>query len=1035
MPALLPVSTARPGMTTVLSSTLLILILTLTVPVSAADYFQDHIAALLREHCLECHSHASGKMKGGLTLDSKTGWAEGGEHGPALIPGNPDQSLLLKMVRWTDADHQMPPKEKLPDSSVALLEEWIRRGAPDPRTGPTKTTPDADWWSLKPLTAPAIPVPPGEATPHPIDRFVRARLAAASLSLSPPADPRTLIRRVFLNLTGLPPSPEDCDEFMATAVKSGGNPDTFPAAWAGLVDRLLASPRHGERMARHWLDTIHFADTHGFEHDVLRPHAWRFRDYVVRSFNQDTPWPRFIKEQLAADVLFPEETPLTAALGFLGAGPFDASAEGTAQAAFEYVDRDDLVTQTMGAFVSTTASCARCHAHKFDPITQEDYFSLQAVFAGVGKGNVAYDEDPAVAAQRRRWTKLREAAEAREAGVLLTPENESLVTQWEKEGGGRESWQTLIPDTYTSAVGAVLTLQPDSSLLSSGPRPDTDTYTVTITRPPPRMTALRLDLIPDDSLPLKGPGRPDNGNLHLSEFEALIFRTGGTAPEKVSFARASADFDQAGGYAAPTMIDGDPKTSWAIHPAVGIPHHAVLQPAQPIVFAQGDQLVIVLKQFQAGQHLIGRFRLSATDASHGPFLALNAPAQAALLTPLEHRPPEARLALAVPVLRELASYALSRLPSQVEVYAASAASQAARGIILKAPQPRVIHVLKRGDLDKPMAEAKPGALSAITALPSRFALTDPAHEGQRRAALAEWLSHRDNPLVWRSTVNRVWHYHFGRGLCDTPSDFGRMGGVPSHPELLDWLAVWFRDEAKGSLKALHRLIVTSAAWQQSSALRGVPPVPVPVPTAQPVVNQPAPPPPPDPSGLDPDNRLLWRMNRTRLDADSYRDAVLAASGRLDLTMGGPGVAHYLASPGPQSTPVLNYASFDWDSAGATRRSIYRVVYRGIADPFMEVLDFPDMGLPAPVRGFSASALQSLTLFNNAFVLNQSSYLARRAAGDSRPVEEAVRQMFRLVLLREPEAAERQDFTALAQSAGLPAVARVLFNSNEFLFVD
>jgi hypothetical protein len=1009
-----------------------ILAMGLAVPCGAEDFFADRIAPLLKQRCFECHSHESGKMKGGLTLDSKPGWAEGGEHGPAVLPGEPENSLLVRMVRWTDADHQMPPDEPLPADEIALLEEWIKRGAPDPRVALVKPPPDADWWSLRPLVAPPVPAAPDPALTHPIDRFIQARLAAASLRPAPRADARTLIRRVTQNLNGLPPTPEETEAFVRESAASPVAPDGSSPAWLAVVDRLLASPRYGERWARHWLDTIHFADTHGFEHDVHRPNAWRFRDHVIDAFNQDTRWPRFIEAQLAADVLFPADTRLTAALGFLGAGPFDASAEGTAPAAYEYVDRDDLVTQTMGSFVSTTANCARCHDHKFDPITQEDYFSLQAVFAGVGKGNVVYDEDPAAALRRRQWSAVLDASDAigsHQPEVLLTAENEALVAQWEAAGGGREPWQTLSPDLYSSAIGAVLTRLADGSLLSSGPRPDTETYTLTVSSPPREISALRIDLLTDESLPLKGPGRLDNGNLHLSGFEAWIFRAGGAAPEKIGFTRVLSDFDQAG-YAAPTLIDGDPKTSWAIHPRVGEPHHAILTPSAPLAFADGDRLVIALQQLQGGQHLLGRFRLAATAAPSETLVALPAAAQAALLAEPGQRPPESRLALAAAVLHERARQELARLPAQVEVYAASAANQAARGAILKAPQPRTIHILKRGDLDKPGVEAGPGALSAITALNARFPSDDPHHEGARRAALAGWITHRDNPLTWRSAVNRVWHYHFGIGLCDTPSDFGRMGGIPSHPELLDWLAVWFRDEAQGSLKALHRLIVTSATWQQSSALP--PPLP-PAGTASPA-------PAPggmtgDPQATDPDNRLLWRMNRSRLDADSYRDAVMAASGRLDLTMGGPGIPLYNASPGPQSTPVLDYAGFDWEAPAANRRSIYRVVYRGIADPFMEVLDFPDMGLLSPTRGFSVSALQSLTLFNNHFLLGQSAHLAARAAGSAQDPPEAIRQMFRLVLLREPTAGELAEFAALAQSAGLPAAARVLFNTNEFLFID
>ena len=828
------------------------------------------------------------------------------------------------------------------------------------------------WWSLKRLEAPKVPLP-GR---HPIDAFIETKLAEKGLKAAAQADWRTLARRVFVNLHGLPPAP---DELVSTNYEA-------------LIDRLLASPRYGERWARHWLDTIHFADSHGFEHDVMRTNAWRYRDYVINSLNRDTPWDRFIREQLAADVFHPDQPALMVALGFLGAGPYDASAAGTAPRSFEYLDRDDLVTQTMGAFVSTTANCARCHAHKFDPITQEDYYGLQAVFAGIGKGDVFYDEDPAIAKQRRRWQALI-------AGTnLLSSENQHLVDEWESQRGSAPVWEPLKIETYVSSDGATLTRQADGSILSGGKRPDKDTVTVTAATKLREVTAFRLEVLTDDSLPMKGPGRAENGNLHLTEFEAQVFRPGATNADTLKFRRASADFDQEGWTIAHAM-DGNLKTAWGIHPAEGQGHHAVFELDQPLKLEANAKLVVLLKQVHGSAHVIGRFRLAVTDAPASAVTALPAFAEAALKIKPADRTKEQRAAIANVVLKNRARDELAKLPRQTKVYAAAAVAQNERGTITYA-EPRVIRLLKRGDLEKPEAEVGPGGLSAVGWLKGKF---EPKSEAARRAALADWIADLENPLTWRSIVNRVWHYHFGKGLCDTPSDFGRMGSVPSHPELLDWLAVWFRDEAKGSLKQLHRLILTSAAYRQSSEHRG------------------------EAAAIDPDNRLLWRMNRQRLDAESYRDAVLAVSGRLDCTMGGPGAAHFKQTPGPQSTPVLDYAVFDWSSAAGARRSIYRIVWRGIADPFMEGLDFPDLGLLAPVRSFSASPLQALALMNNEFVTFHSEFMARKIA----TVPDAVRRVW----LREPTAGELADFASLKEEHGLAAVCRLLFNSNEFLFVD
>ncbi|MEO6742782.1 MAG: PSD1 and planctomycete cytochrome C domain-containing protein, partial [Chthoniobacteraceae bacterium] len=951
---------------------------------NAEDFFASKIEPLLKQRCYECHSHEK-KMKGGLTLDSKSGWEQGGDSGPAVMIGKPDESLLIKMVRWTDDDHQMPPKEKLSAAEIALLEQWVKSGAVDPRVQDKQRPSAADWWSLKPLVTPKIPVVAG--VEHPVDRFIRARLAERKIAPSTEADRRTLIRRVYFDLHGLPPSPAEVEAFV-----KGGD-------YEALVDKLLDSPRYGERWARHWLDTIHFAETHGCGHDLPRDHAWRFRDYVIEALNTDRPWSRFIREQLAADRLFPEEPKLIAALGFLGAGVFDHSAYQTAPLNFDYLDRDDLVTQTMGAFTSTTANCARCHAHKFDPITQEDYYALQSVFAGVIEGDIPFDEDAKVAQQRKHWQSLITAADAQDKTVLLTGENTALVGDWEKHQGPPVKWTTLSYESYVSTEGATLSRSGDV-VISGGAKPEKDTYVITASASLARITALRLDVIADPSLPKGGPGRQDNGNLTVSEFEAQLFDAGAAQPAKLKFARATADFDQKD-WTAMKAIDGNPATGWGIHPAVGQSHHAVFELTTPLRLKPDAKLTISLKQLSAQSHLVGRFKLSTTDELPSRTAAMPALAQEALQAPADKRSEPQRLALAAHALRILANDELLKLPAPSLVYAAAKKTDlllaVSKGTPTTIAKPKVVQILKRGEFDKPMGDAMSGALSAVTALPARFTKAHVGDESERRAALADWLADEKNPLTWRSIANRVWHYHFGRGICDSPNDFGRMGGTPSHPELLDWLACELRDHG-GSLKHLHRLIVTSAAYRQSSEHRD------------------------DAAKLDADNRLLWRMNRLRLDADSYRDFVFASADQLDLTMGGPSVRQFITGPPVQLTPTLNYIGYDWASLPKHRRSIYRFVWRGVPDPFMDALDFPDLGMLAPARGFSASALQSLALYNNAFVLHFSDALGKQIQTPA----EAVRR----ILLREATADELREFTAYAQKSGLAALCRVLINSNE-----
>jgi mono/diheme cytochrome c family protein len=967
-----------------------------------APPFDRDIGPLLEGRCFKCHSHKSGTMKKGLTLDSRSGWAGGGDSGPAIVPGKPDDSLLIKAVRYSDKKIKMPPDKKLSDAEIAQLEAWVKAGAPDPRETATQPK-DTDWWSLKPIRRPTVPTFADDRRKWvrtPVDAFILAKLREKNLEPSPEADRRVLIRRLTFDLHGLPPTPDEVEAFVA---------DKDPQAYEKLVDRLLDSPRYGERWARHWLDTIHFADTHGFEHDLARPNAWRYRDYVIERFNRDTLWPRFIREQLAADVFFPSEPRLTAALGFLGAGPYDQSTANTAPVTFDYLDRDDLVTQTMAAFASATVNCARCHDHKFDPISQQDYYALQAVFAGVGKGDVTYDEDAAVAKKRKRWTAVKAAAEKEQHDILLAADNEALVAEWEKTRGKREvKWQPLDVERCVAAEGSVLKRLDDDSIQAGGPRPDRDIYTVTATTKLGEVTALRLDVLADDALPKKGPGRQDNGNFHLSEIEVKLLKPGETEAEKFKIVRASADWDQ-DGWGVAKAIDGNPATAWGIYPKVGESHYAVFELEKKQTLGAGAKLVIVLKQLHGSGHLIGHLKLSATSAPAAGAAILSPTVEAALKLPRDQRTPEQRLTIAAFALRQKADEELARLPAPMTVYAAAMSFESDRGA-LTLTEPKVVRVLKRGDINKPGAEAKPGSLSAIKDLKEHFNLKNAKDEAARRAALADWLADPDNPLTWRSIANRVWQYHFGRGLCDTPSDFGRMGGKPSHPELLDWLAAELRDKG-GSLKKLHRLIVLSATYRQSVTQRD------------------------DTAKVDADNRLWWRMNRQRLDAESFCDAVLAISGRLDLTMGGPGVQHFKTSKGPQLTPALNYADYDWDSPSANRRGIYRFVWRGIPEPLMEALDFPDLGLLAPVRSHSVSSLQALTLYNSAFVLHFSERLADRATKLGDNTNERVRHVVQLILLREPTKAELQGFSAYADKHGLAALCRVLFNSNEFLFVN
>jgi hypothetical protein len=983
-------------------------------------FFETKIRPVLVEKCYPCHSSRAERLKGGLRLDTREGIRRGGDTGPAVEPGKPDESTLLRAIAHTEDFSGMPPKEKLPDPVIADFRRWVEMGAPDPRdtaaTQPVARTEPAksDWWSLRPVGDPRAPELTTEEAAWartPIDAFILAGLRAKGLKPSPEADRRTLIRRVSFDLLGLPPSPGEIEAFLA---------DGSPDAYERLVDRLLASPHHGERWARHWMDLVHFAETHGHDQDRIRPNAWPYRDYLIESFNRDTPYRRFIQEQVAADALFADEPRLTVALGMIAAGPWDESSlrdirdDSIDRQIGFYIDRDDMVSTVFSSFASLTVHCARCHDHKFDPISQEEYYGLQAVFAGVDRAERAYDPDPKVAELRRTLEAKRKALRARAPkfmATLLDPAVQTAAACWEaKLKAARTDWNVLKPEKIESAKGTTFSGQADGSFLARGPKPLEETYTM-IARPGvSRLTAIRLEVLPDDRLPSRGPGRNDNGNLHLTEFQVLC--GSGLDPramKPVRVRRAAADFSQ-DGWDVAAAIDGNRQTAWGIYPRVGKPHEAVFELAEDQELLDGDSLAIRLDQTSPAGHPIGRFRLSVTS---GPRPILDIPLPEAILeilaVPGPKRSTDQRRELAAFHAAQVIDRQLADLPPKRLVYAA-ASDFAPDASHVPPGGPRPVHLLKRGDIHKPGPAAVPGALACVAALPWRFAIADPKDELPRRAELARWLSDARNPLTYRSIVNRVWQHHFGRGIVETPSDFGRMGSPPSHPELLDWLAARFLADGT-SLKELHRLIVTSATYRQETR-------------HDPLAAE-----------IDAGNHLLWRQNRRRLDAESVHDAILQAAGRLDRTMGGPSVRQFALSPGVHVTPVVDYTRYDWDNPGSGRRSVYRFLFRTLPDPFMDTLDEADASQLTAARSESITPLQALALLNNPFVLRMSERLARRLEGEGGDVEEQVRRAILLAFGRDATPEELAELSSYAGRHGLSNLSRLLFNSNEFLFVN
>ena len=776
--------TKRPGRRLALLAGLLVLGAGSTGTSAASDvsgdastFFERRVAPILSERCAACHN--AGKQRGGLDLTSRKSLIGGGDSGPAVVPGKPDEGSLLDMV---SGDKPRMPKNANPltPAQLADLRHWIKSGA----EWPEGVQVSGELWSLRPVSRPKTPrVKHSDWVTTPIDAFVLRRLEEEGLKPSPRADRITLIRRATFDLHGLPPTPKEIDGFLT---------DTSHDAFAKVIERLLASPRYGERWGRHWLDLASYADSHGFELDYPRPHAWRYRDYVIKAFNDDKPYDQFLREQIAGDVLAPDDPTAVIATGFLAAGPWDYSGfvtaiQGTAASqGTRLVDLDNMLTTVMTTTVGLTVGCAKCHDHKFDPIPQRDYYSLQAVFAGVRRGD-----------RISRGQASEEQAR--------------------------------------------------------------------------RMEELRLDI--------------HKKRIGVAEIDAL---------------------------------------------------------------APGERTEETAKK---------RAQLSGEIAE------------------LE------------------AEYA--KLPQVELTYA----------VIPETPP--ATHVLHRGDTESPKERVAPAALSAVKGLGAALTGAD-APEGERRLALARWLTDPANPLTARVTVNRLWHYHFGRGIVGTPGDFGFNGERPSHPDLLDWLATEFQ-QRKWSVKAMHRLIMLSSTYQQASRhdQKG--------------------------AAVDAGNRLLWRMNRRRLSAEEVRDSVLAVSGKLDLTMGGPAFMPF----GYQfrKSPVYDYHDMA-DRPDCWRRSVYSFIVRSTPNPFLDVLDFPVPSSCTPARNSTTTAVQSLSLLNDPFVIRQADHFASRLA-DAREgdVRGQAKTAYRLAFGREPSGREAELAEQFVAKRGLFQFCRALFNTNEFLYVD
>ena len=1001
-------------------------------------FFETKIRPILVERCDACHSAGAEKIRGHLRLDSKPGWERGGDLGPAIEPGAPDESNLILAIRYDDSLANMPPKGKLPDAEIAALEEWVRRAAPDPRTSEPEVgvvengTALADakipaasheHWAFDPLEDVEPPAVNGEEwVRNPIDRFVLAKLEADGLSPAPEADRSLLIRRAYFDLIGLPPTPEELDEALG---------DSASDWYERLVARLLDRPQFGERWARHWLDLARYAESHGFEHDYDRPTAYTYRDFVVEAFNRDLPFDIFAAWQIAGDELAPDDPLALKATGFLAAGTHSTQITKNQVEKERYDELDDMIATTGTAFLGLTIGCARCHDHKFDPIPTAEYYGLAATFTTTVRTEV---ELPIVPSEYAEELAKYEAEHAPYLEAIARDEAGDLprrLAEWESDRDrtpGPVRWTALLPSKAESAGGALLEVGP-AGIVASGTNPDFDTYTIVAPCDLAAITAIRLDALADPSLPHGGPGRASNGNFALTDVDVEVGPRYGIGPSShPKLINPKATFEQEG---LPVLaaVDADPKSGWAVDPEFGRDHAAAFELASETPTAAGSTVTITLKFANNAGHNLGRFRLSATDVprpvplDHGD--GVPASIRPILATKSGDRSPEQTSALRSwfatidPTHRALVDAA--------EVHAASAPqSTGEKALISSEGLPAVrlhtqgpdfleaTHLLLRGDPNQKSEVAEPGFLSVLVDLeegespPWIESPPEGSRTSYRRKALAGWLTDVDRGagrLLARVIVNRLWQHHYGRGLVATPSDFGRQGEPPSHPELLNWLA---SELIRGGwrLKPIHALMMTSAAYRQGDTYDSAH------------------------AAIDPENRLFWRREPRRLEAEAIRDAMLAASGLLDPRMGGPGTL----------------------DGRMRRRAIYFTVKRSQLIPFLTLFDAPDALAPIASRSSTTVAPQALWLLNGPVVREWAAALAERASAPGADRAAAVARAYRLALSRSPAEAETAAAIAFLETqaashraAGRPPdeadldaltdFVQVLFGLNEFLYID
>ncbi len=1015
------------------------------------ELFKQEVRPLLVERCLPCHG--GGQTMGSFDLSNRDSLVNSGKIGETAAA-----SRLLKLIRHEQKPHMPFQQPKLSEEAISSIAGWVDLGAPydkplvdkpADRDGPMEITGQhREFWAFRPLARNAPPAVGDQDWPRTaIDRFILKKLNSKGLTPNAAAGRRTLIRRAYLDLLGLPPSPEEVDAFVT---------DSSATAYEDLIDHLLESPHYGERWARHWIDIARFAESHAFEEDHDRPYAYHYRDFLVKALNEDMPYDQFVRWQLAGDELAPDNPLALMATGFLGGGPFPTQITEHEFETVRYDELDDMIGTMGTAMLGLTVGCARCHDHKYDPIPTRDYYRLASTFGRTIRTEIDYDPDPqGYRLAQEKWDKEHQALTAERARY----ERESLTKpfdQWLRDGAPNigeqgatpdaDAWQVLDLNSYESKNGASFEKLEDGSILAIGPNPDFDDYTVTADVQTQGISSLRLEAMSHPSLPSNGPGRSHSGRFHLGVVKVKVQPLSDLESEPVdaelTSARATSELDP--GRSAQAALNDSGKDGWWLTPtATGEDHAAAFAFSELIGFEGGTRLTITLRFLYNSQHALGRPRLSVSTTKRPP-LAVGSGVPQAVVEGLAALKQDGLHSLSkehgAALLRWFgrSDTRWRRLDDAVQAHAATKPYSSKTKLQVTAegfPHPRhsandkgyphfyeETYFLNRGDVSQKQEPASSGFLRVLirggngetywSASPAEAGGGSHFLESPRqgwgkstlsRASLANWMTDVDRGaggLLARVIANRLWHHHFGRGIVATPNNFGLQGDRPTHTELLDWMAQDLI--AHGwRLKRLHKLIMTSAVYRQSAARDA------------------------QKAEADINNLYRWRWTPRRLEAEAVRDSLLTVAGLLDDTMYGPGSQR----------------------EDMRRRSVYFFIKRTELIPMLMLFDWPEHLVGIGRRPSTTIAPQALMFLNSPQARRYAEGLAARLDGLEGP--RAIRQAYRIAYARPPNEAELTDgekFLAQQQrsfeaegKANAAALAltdycQTLLSLNEFLYI-